>query len=534
MSNWEPCAKCKPANFPLANYYNICKKCQQDRLAKRGPILQDRGYRAHLTRRVLGIACLTQCPESPREHASFRHDALSLFLVNEYNSLIEWASKQFERPWDDNHVTAFEVLAGQYEVEEIQYCGACLESAEAKFEVNELIQLCDLCLTMRKAHIEHAFGNQHDFHEPWEQLQLKIAFPDETLKSPGELGYDKLIEHYFLQKTFGGSALDIIQVVLTAVLALPTPIILALTLRHTEMHNNRTYQLASRRDPELGLGDDDKREINEKIDNLTGTVETRRQENVAAMTQITGRVQGLENTVETWRQENDAARLQMAERISQLEIERNRKNDEIRNALREIKERYEQLESRGNISRDLHEAPDMKAKVERVQRMLKAEEDDEEDGSQGGPSEPMAFLQEIESILRVKSQNHNERTRKSAEELLETVKRWNLKSQNKEEQLQATVAGQHRQELEQQVDSQASTVESKMAITFVRALLEQNVKGGDREEFLDLLFEVISQFLLRQYKGAEWRKDGASSGGSTTQRQFDSGDGPSPGSSRKS
>jgi hypothetical protein len=378
--------------------------------------------------------------------------------------------------------------------------------------------------------------------------------------------------------------LDIIQVVLTAVLALPTPIILALTLRHTEMHNNRTYQLASRRDPELGLGDDDKREINEKIDSLTGTVETRRQENVAAtaqitgrvqglentvetrrqenvaamaqitgrvqglentaetrrqenvaaMTQITGRVQGLENTVETWRQENDAARIQMAERISQLEIERNRKNDEIRNALREIKERYEQLESRGNISRDLHEAPDMKAKVERVQRMLKAEEDDEEDGLQGGPSEPMAFLQEIESILRVKSQNHNERTRKSAEELLETVKRWNLKSQNKEEQLQATVAGQHRQELEQQVDSQASTVEGKMAIAFVRALLEQNVKGGDREEFLDLLFEVISQFLLRQYKAAEWRKDGASSRGSTTQRQFDSGDGPSPGSSRKS
>ncbi|MCJ1463095.1 hypothetical protein MMC07_001700 [Pseudocyphellaria aurata] len=519
MADWKPCTNCMPP--PLHDrvaWFKLCETCQQNRLRVRSPILRDRGYRAHLARKVLGTACLTQCPETPKAHATWNGDDWN---DPAYRSIIEWASEQFARPWDDYHVTAFEVLAGEHEVEDIKYCPACLEDARAKFEVNELIRLCDKCLTMRKNHIEYTFKERHDFHEPWERLALDIAYPDEFLKNHDNLGYDRLIDGYLIEWTFGvdTATWQAWNIALTVIMGLPTPIILALTLRHDIRKSARTERNGSN-DVEMQIqrgqlnalqtivqqNDAGKRDLNARLDTLQTTV----QQKDADKQYLNARL----NTLQTAVKHSDANNQVMNAKLVALQDNQRRQNETTAERIRElehslrisIQELRETLEA--YVSGDLGgEAPDWTAQEDQVRNIMlnlrkerEAGEEGEEEAKGGLPE----LMKEVQRILSSEKQSKDERVQERATEALKTIEELKLPFPN--------------EMIEGQVGEEASEEVRAVAKAFVEVLHRENSKRSVRgNNVVKLLDKVASHFAaqlaLRQHNAAKWQNAGNSGSG---------------------
>lgn len=246
MSDWEPCESCKPDDDGFSERFPLCADCQQSRMNELlGPILKDRAYRAHLARRVLGLPCLEQCPEGPKGHATLVWDTLNLEReeVQAYAIMMKFIFEQFERPRSGYDVTAFEILVGQHEVEEIEYCSECLTKAREKLELNVQIRLCGSCLTMRDAHIQNTFRRQLHHCEPWERYHVHWMLYDEFEDGHKAMGYDLFAEFYLEESGGGDSKIAIIAASLAGTLGLSAFLQKLLFDLFTKSHNDRMYSV---------------------------------------------------------------------------------------------------------------------------------------------------------------------------------------------------------------------------------------------------------------------------------------------------
>lgn len=246
MSDWEPCESCKPDDDHSSDVISLCADCQQNRMTQLfDPILKDRAYRAHLARRVLGLPCLEQCPEGPKGHATCVWDTLNLVKEQEvqaYGVMMKFIFKQFERPWSGYHVTAFEILVGQHEVEGIEYCSECLTKAREKLELNVPIRLCESCLTMRDAHIQHTFQSQLHYCEPWERYNVRWMSYYEFEDGYKDMGYDSFVEFY-LEETGGGDTIAIVAASLAGALGVSAFFQKLLFDLFAKSHNDGMYSV---------------------------------------------------------------------------------------------------------------------------------------------------------------------------------------------------------------------------------------------------------------------------------------------------
>lgn len=159
---------------------------------------------------------------------------------------MELALDQFARPWDARYVTAFEIVAGENEVEQIHYCSDCLERAQAKLLLNELLRPCDSCLDMRNTYVQDVFKAQGNFHEAWQQWNpCPTKAEIKTTDGHRDLGYDELIRMNIIfkeDKRFGGLEVDPFQsagVIATVILGGG---VTTYFQYKTKRHNDRKYE----------------------------------------------------------------------------------------------------------------------------------------------------------------------------------------------------------------------------------------------------------------------------------------------------